>query len=57
MPLAKLQRIATILSVRAKVLFSVYILVGCAQTAAVLGESMVGGMGDRWDFVIGWLID
>ena len=31
------------------------ILVGCAQTAAVLDDSMVGGMGDRWDFVIGWL--
>ena len=23
--------------------------VGCAQTAAVLDESMVGRMGDRWD--------
>ena len=34
-----------------------YIVVGCAQTAAVLDESMSGGMGDRWDFIIGWLID
>ena len=34
-----------------------YILVGCAQTAAVLDESMIGGMGDCWDFIIGWLID
>ena len=33
------------------------ILVGCAQTAAVLDESMIGGMGDCWDFIIGWLID
>ena len=33
------------------------ILVGCAQTATVLDESMLGGMGDRWDFIIGWLID
>ena len=33
------------------------ILVGCAQTAAVLDESMIGGMGGRWDFIIGWLID
>ena len=33
------------------------ILVGCAQTAVVLDESMVGGMGDRWNFIIGWLID
>ena len=32
------------------------ILVGCAQTAAVLDESMLGGMGDRWDFMICWLI-
>ena len=35
----------------------VSILVGCAQTAAVLDESMLGRMGDRWDFIIGWLID
>ena len=33
------------------------ILVGCAQTAAVLDEAMIGGMGDCWDFIIGWLID
>ena len=33
------------------------ILVGCAQTAAVLDESMLGRMGDCWDFIIGWLID
>mgnify|MGYP006932705316 FL=1 len=33
------------------------ILVGCAQTAAVLDESMIGGMGDCWDFIIGWFID
>ena len=33
------------------------ILVGCAQTAAVLDESMSGGMGDRWDLIIGWLVD
>ena len=37
--------------------FLIVILVRCAQTAAVLDESMVGGMGDRWDFIIGWLID
>ena len=36
---------------------SIVILVGCARTAAVLDESMVGGMGDRWDFIIGWLTD
>ena len=29
------------------------ILVGCAQTAAVLDESMIGGMGDCWDSIIG----
>ena len=33
------------------------ILVGCAQTAAVLDESMIGGMDDCWDFIIGWLIE
>ena len=33
------------------------ILVGCAQTAVVLDESMVDRMGDRWDFMIGRLID
>ena len=37
--------------------FVFLILVGCAQTAAVLDESMIGGMGDCWDFIIGWLID
>ena len=34
-----------------------YNLVGCAQTAAVLDESMSRGMGDCWDFIIGWLMD
>ena len=33
------------------------ILVGCAQTGAVLDESMVVGMGDRWDFILARLID
>ena len=37
--------------------YELIILVGCAQTAAVLDESMLGRMGDRWDFIIGWLID
>ena len=36
---------------------SLLILVGCAQTAAALDESMVEGMGDRWDFIVGWLLD
>ena len=40
-----------------RIAFGGHILVGCAQTAAVLDESMSGGMGDRWDLIIGWLVD